>query len=575
VYVGGQLTNRVYQLWASNLTKKSQSAVFGGSIQSLWLDPNGSFLYVGLSSAVSRIYKVRVSDWSSTFVSTGVGTRTYGLAGDANWLYAVCSNVSTNTVREYFKGNLTRHVQSPNYGGELHACVLGVAEVWVNTVPVISLPMPDDGSIGVKLYPKLSVKVTDPDVNQTLVTCFWENRTIPGVWHKVQQNTSSGISSQTVFVSNASFVNLKKTRYWWKVTVSDGTRNVSAVFSFVSENHPPFTLPNDPAYETSIRVHSGYLFKDQVVHSDLVYFPNGWGFVNGSHYKYWLCVEGYYMSQDDYEQPCILVSNNMSNNSWVEPARNFYGTNPITKYVYSGRGHYCDGDLVYNDETDQLWLYIANGTGTGAPDFIEIYTTADGVNWSFHDKFTVFGPNNFMSISVIKDGSTWYCWGRNGSGTPHLEYHTSSDGIHWNAGYNCGSGMQSAPGSYVWHINVNKYNGQYWGFLVESPLRDQLGPPLFGGFGELDWLGGDYAKLYFINSTDGGNWSGYDAPLLNWGLGGSWDNHNIYRSDFIVQDGYLKSIYTAANGFYPFNWHAGYTFKVPVGGTGHSSNVID
>jgi hypothetical protein len=573
LYVGGPTICRVYQLCCSDLSKKSQSQNFNAPIESMCLSPNGTYLYVGMLAFASGLCRLDVNTWSAIYANTGAQTHTYTLAVNASWVFAGCSNTSTNTVREYFTNNLTKHLQSSNYGGEIRGLVLGTGQIWLNTAPVICNPIPENRSIGIQCYPQLSVDVEDPDVNQTLQICFWENHTVPGSWTKIQQNTSMGFSKIVCSVMNATFVTQKNSVYWWKVTACDGSVNSSCIYCFKTEHHPPWSLRNDATYETSVMVHSGYNSTDQVVHSDILYFPNGWGNVNGSQYKYWLSVQGYYRSMDDYEQPCILVSNNISNNSWIEPANNYYHTNPISKYVYSGRGHYCDGDIVYNDITNQIWLYIINGTGVGV-DPIEIYTTSNGVNWSLYARFRAFGPNQFLSISVIKDGSTWWCWGRNGSGTPHLECHTSTDGINWGAGVSCGSNMVALPEDEAWHINVNKYNGQFWGMFVESPIVKNGSYSGREGDPDGTFRSGERAKLYFINSTDGYNWTGYDKPILDWGPGDAWDNHNIYRSDFIVIDGVLKSIYTGANACTPAIWHAGYASNMTVGGTGHSSNVI-
>jgi hypothetical protein len=424
-----------------------------------------------------------------------------------------------------------------------------------NLPPTLCDPCPPNNSLGIHPYPQLSIMVADPDISQTLTVCFWENDTTGGDgWVKIQQNTSIG-SSQVIFrVLNASFASHINVKYWWLVTASDGVSNVSMTSCFTVENSPPFTLPNDLLYESSIKVHNGQSYSDQVVHADLLYFPEGWGDVNGSKYEYWLSVQGYVNSNDDTEQPCILASHNISNDSWVEPAGNFYNTNPISHYVYSdgkGAGHYDDGEIAYDDSTDQILYFINNHTAAGMNHY-EIYRSSNGVTWQFYDYFLPFG-NDFGSISVIKDGSIWKCWGRNGSMSPAvLEYHTSLDAIHWTTVYNCGYGMV-APGNEVWHLSINQYDGQYWCLMIEDPAQ----------------LGGENARMWFVNSCDGMNWTGYDSLILN--VSHNWDNDIIYRGDFIVQDGFLKGIYTAKGNS---EWHAGYTYNMNVGGTGTSSNIV-
>jgi len=325
-----------------------------------------------------------------------------------------------------------------------------------------------------------------------------------------------------------------------------------------TSNPPPFTLPNADEYESSTYINNGHSYSNDVVHPDILYFPNGWGDVNGSSYKYWMAITGYPNSNPYYEQPCILVSNNMSNDSWCEPADNYYNTNPITGWAWplDSGGHYSDVDIVYNDDTDEIYCYFENNTG---PVWMELYKTSDGVNWSFVSNNLV--TDEFLSPAVIKEGNDWWMWVTNSSGLEddprHMFLYHSDNGIYFDFYKDCGYSFRVYPDSDPWHIDVVKYNNTYWGLLVEKDPQ----PPGYGV----------HFDLCFINSTDRENWTGYDSPILEASTDmNAWDTKWIYRSSCIIQDGKMQVIYTANS----LTWHAGYTYNNAVGGTGNSSNII-
>jgi len=328
-----------------------------------------------------------------------------------------------------------------------------------------------------------------------------------------------------------------------------------------AKNPPPFRLPNDPVYEKNTFIHtlppdndgnpasyaSGYT--NQVVHPDILYFPAGWGNVNGKSFKYWMGITASKPSNHDYEQPAILVSNNLANDTWEEPAGNAYHTNPLSGKVWPPRSSssYLDIDIVYNDDADEIWAYVGNS------DKVDLYKSGNGVVWETVAKDIINQPG--LSPSVVKDGAHWWMWMVDDTKTRNsLVRYRSSDGVHWTFEHDAGYGFRTSVKRDLWQIDVIKYDGEYWGFLVES----DIGSP------------GDRSNLTLIKSHDGISWSGYDAPILDINPR-SWDSDRIYRSSFLIDSGKLEGIYTAmgANS----SWNAGYTSAAQVGGSGWSSNV--
>lgn len=334
--------------------------------------------------------------------------------------------------------------------------------------------------------------------------------------------------------------------------------------SNVNATSPPFTLLNNDSHFIS-NTHFGIGTTSQWMHPSLLYFPNGWGNINGTSYKYWLGVTGYPNGNEDYEEPAILCSNNMSDDSWLEPANNYYNTNPVTSWYWNDGdntgGHYCDVEIVYNDDTDEIWLFIINSTRSPWHVWIEIYKTSDGVNWSGDIGCDLDVSDSadygFQSESVVKDENGWILWGNCPNGEPNeLWKYVSTNGQNWTFSYNCGN-IAGVTGQEVWHPCIQSYNNEYWGLISTCNPTDQQ------------------QRLEFARSSDGNNWTSYDSYVLDIGSSGSWDNGIIYRSTFIVENGYIRVLYSANdNASATAAWYTGYTYNNSTGGTGNSSNVI-
>jgi hypothetical protein len=352
-------------------------------------------------------------------------------------------------------------------------------------------------------------------------------------------------------------------------------------------NLPPFTLLNDPMHETSTYINTGYPgypescvgssneivhgYTDQVVHPDILYFPSGWGDVNGRKYKYWMGIHGFKNGNRSYEQPCILVSNNISDDNWQEPNKSSlefkhitYSVNPITGWAWPpGEGHFSDIDLVYNDRTDEIWCYVRNKCFGEDWERIELYKTRDGIHWDLASTdigLHASAGSYLLSPTVVKEGEDWWMWLIDASSyfINHMQLYYSNDGTYYTLYHDCGYTFRTASDREPWHIDIVKYNDEFWGLLVEC----KWGFP------------GGSSSLCLITSTDKKRWFGYDKPILNRNPAG-WDNRQIYRSSCIIQEGRMDMIYTAAgyNGEYQA-WYAGYTHTDSVGGSGTSSNVI-
>ena len=179
------------------------------------------------------------------------------------------------------------------------------------------------------------------------------------------------------------------------------------------------TAPQDtPTYEDS----------GQVVHPDIVYFANGW---NG--YRYWLVMEPYPFSQDNYANPSILVSNDGA--SWAPPPGI---TNPI---ALPNTSYLADADLVYDQASNQMWMYYPHQTVNGQTRMIR-KTSSDGINWGdpYNEPLLFTVPDyQLLSPAVVKVGSTYRMWSVNTGAqgcdgqSNYVQVRTSTNGTSWSA----------------------------------------------------------------------------------------------------------------------------------------------
>ena len=271
---------------------------------------------------------------------------------------------------------------------------------------------------------------------------------------------------------------------------------------------------------------------NQTVHPDIVYFPKSW---HG--YNYWMVVTPYPHSNDRYENPSILVSND--GYSWEVP---FGLKNPIDPPPLAG--HNNDPDMIYNPETDELWVYyLESGNGTT---YLYRQVSPDGIMWGAKKIVLSVPDYEILSPAIVKVGHNYYMWYVNSSNfgcranRTEVEYRTSTDGTSWSSPEKVNIGVK---GYNLWHVNVIYVpsKGQYWMLTNAYPFNDTCGN----------------TTLFFATSKDGISWSAYQNPVLSTSANG-WDSTEIYRSAFLYDrsNDMLRVWYSARTSQ---EWHIGYT----------------
>jgi hypothetical protein len=258
---------------------------------------------------------------------------------------------------------------------------------------------------------------------------------------------------------------------------------------------------------------------NEVVHPDVVYFPQGW---NG--YQYWMAYTPFPNNDATYENPCLAVSND--NVTWIVPPGL---TNPIDSYSSNANDYYSDTELVMSPDQQTmycLWRRFKNGQ------FEKLYvkSTTDGINWGTLTETLNVNVNQetLISPAVIYDGSQYMLWTVDKVLSPRVVRLRTSSSIFgpWSSPIATDIvpltyTTQGAPYSETWHINVCMIDSEYW--MINNDT-------LMGGSNGLN--------LYLGNSTDGIHWTFANHPILYQRNNYLFWDQKLYRASMIpVDDG--------------------------------------
>ncbi|MEK9199749.1 hypothetical protein [Ureibacillus sp. FSL E2-3493] len=277
----------------------------------------------------------------------------------------------------------------------------------------------------------------------------------------------------------------------------------------------------------------------QSCHPSIKYFPNKF-----KSYYYWMAYTPYPDSNDDYENPCIAVSNDGV--TWIE---NPYAKNPIdvpTAEQLADGYHMSDTHLVWREDLQRLECWYRLNKNGAFEQILRKYTT-DGATWSEREVM-IEVPNatyQILSPAVIYDENKykmWYVSRRN------VRYIESVDGVTWSSEVYVPLDFTKAKRYgetgwtyYPWHLDIVKNNGQYE--ILASCGNSNVG------------LTDDRAELCHGISVDGMSFSVetimQPTPLNS----NSWDSVKLYRSSLVFVGDVVKIYYSAYNR--NGKWHIG------------------
>lgn len=256
---------------------------------------------------------------------------------------------------------------------------------------------------------------------------------------------------------------------------------------------------------------------NQLTHPKVLYFANGW---HG--YRYWMSMTPYPYTDDDYENPSIVVSNDGTN--WTVPAGLKNPVSGVPEDVKIG-GHYSDPHLVMNGNTMELWYRYnpGNPKTKAVVNSINIYykkTSTDGIHWSAPQKLLTARDGHY-SMAVNYENSMYKAWYATGSG--HLCYQESYDSFHWSA-----PKVASVPlsaGYLPYHQDIIKVGSQYCLLLCAQRPSDY-----------------SFAQ-FFASSTDGIHFTNVKR-IYPTGDTAMWNNVSLYRSSMFERNGNLEMYLT-------------------------------
>ena len=213
-----------------------------------------------------------------------------------------------------------------------------------------------------------------------------------------------------------------------------------------STQTPTYTLRDAldiPTYEHEVQ--SGERAKQDlsVTHPDVIDFgnENSWG-----GYRYWMALTPNQEGYSQYENPCLAASTDGL--TWTVPDGL---TNPLTGVEHEpANTHNCDTDLVYNETSDELWIYYIweKDSPRGTPSElrrIKVGYNAASSTYSVGDYELCIQSDyqyDMQSPAIVRrsDGN-WLMWSNNsdqndgiaGWQNPNgfVEFRTSTDGKTW------------------------------------------------------------------------------------------------------------------------------------------------
>lgn len=202
---------------------------------------------------------------------------------------------------------------------------------------------------------------------------------------------------------------------------------------------------------------------NQSTHPKLLYFPKGW---NG--YRYWMSVTPYPYGNDDFENPCLVVSND--GKTWVTPAGLKNPVAGVPADVKIG-AHDSDSHLVMRGGVMELWYrYNKGDPKTKRPDEnVDYYyriTSADGVRWS-KPQLMQQAASSLISLAVNYENGKYQFWFTNCK--KQLMHADSADGVHWQDEQPCSLAL---PAGYApWHQDLIHENGEY--YLLQTGIMQK------------------------------------------------------------------------------------------------------
>ena len=239
-----------------------------------------------------------------------------------------------------------------------------------------------------------------------------------------------------------------------------------------------------------------------VVHPSLLAFPAGF-----AGYKYWLAYTPYPTAQADYENPCIVASNDLT--TWAQPTTNPLADKPVG-------GYNADTHLFMS--VDGLTMYLSYRERViGAQNRVMVRSSTDGRNWTAARSIAAGtqGTQDYACQSIWWNGTGWTMISHNlDAASPWPVQRSVSTSADLFGGFGAPSTVTIAPGAgrAWWHTSFARLSsGQVVGLCQDNAIS-----------------AGSAGNLYWAVSGDDGATFAVSAPI-------SFSGGSRYRSCFAFE----------------------------------------
>lgn len=284
------------------------------------------------------------------------------------------------------------------------------------------------------------------------------------------------------------------------MTFSSTKENTVSVLEEIPIEH----ILNIPTYDES----------SQAVHPDILYFKDSFK----GHYFY-MVMTPYPYSDDDYENPSILVSENGC--VFYEEKDSLNPLVEIPAYGYNN-----DPDIFFNNGTNEFYIHYLETMRPDSQNLI-LLKSSDGIEWykSTAVRYDFNSGDDFIiSPTMVMKDNTYYLFYVNKFlvGRP-IQYYTSPSGIVWDKNFINDISIHFPEGFTPWHLDVFAGNQQY--YMLCNGYFDDF----------------NNQNLYMATSSDLINWHVGDEPILK-NSPSFYNSRRIYRSTGVV-DGNLLVVW--------------------------------
>lgn len=297
---------------------------------------------------------------------------------------------------------------------------------------------------------------------------------------------------------------------------------------------------------------------DQLTHPSIIDFFTEHNMTDWQGYRYWMAYTPYTNNNDEEEDPNVIASNDGQN--WVVPNGLINPLDDAPKAGYPD-GYNADTDMVYNPDTNELWVYYRYWNAVDTLELRLVKISAD-MTYTLPQAVITVSPYSqaedlFRSQVIWRENSNkWHMWGQGGDhsvGPWQTGYSFSTDGINWSGFQQCFNSAGEDPfvsiGYENWHPS-GKPNFQ------ENKMEFITSAFPLGGV-----QGRDSVLLYAESPLDNPTLMNCPISELLLVTSGGWDDM-LYRPTFVrkeVDGKNLYEIWYSAKDIETSEWHLGYT----------------